>query len=63
MVQLKGFQYSISEVFTGEKESIYSPEDFQEFKQNKNNKLVSIIFYLSPGDYHRFHIPFDAEVK
>lgn len=32
-------------------------------KVDKNNKLISIIFYLSPGDYHRFHMPFDGDIN
>lgn len=24
---------------------------------------MSIIFYLSPGDYHRFHSPFDFDIE
>jgi len=32
-------------------------------KKYSNNKLYSIVFYLSPGDYHRFHSPSNFQIK
>lgn len=32
-------------------------------KVNPKNKLFQIIFYLAPGDYHRFHCPTDYFVS
>jgi len=32
-------------------------------KINKDSNLYSIIFYLAPGDYHRFHCPTDVDFR
>ena len=29
---------------------------------DKNNKIYQMIFYLNPGDYHRFHSPLNMEI-
>lgn len=40
-------------------------ELLHDMKKSKNEraKLYSIIFYLAPGDYHRFHSPTDISLK
>jgi phosphatidylserine decarboxylase len=53
-LQLKGFCYSIDELLG-------------EFIDQKNRKKIYggeyINFYLSPRDYHRYHMPFDAKIS
>lgn len=42
----------------------YDVKDFLGFYPeliNKNNKIVACVIYLSPGDYHRFHSPYDIK--
>ena len=32
-------------------------------KKKTENKLIQIVFYLNPGDYHRYHAPTDFLAK
>jgi len=48
--QVKGYSYSIDELFGFETDKKYEGFDF-------------LNFYLSPQDYHRFHAPCDIEVE
>lgn len=43
----------------------YDIKDFLGFypKPKKNNKIVACVIYLSPGDYHRFHSPYEWSVR
>ena len=50
--QAKGKKYSLEELVNGDKEHIG-------YYQNGN----FITLYLSPGDYHRIHIPADGELQ
>ena len=50
--QVKGKTYSLEELLGGDKEHI-------RYYQNGN----FITLYLSPGDYHRIHIPIDGELQ
>ncbi len=48
--QIKGMSYTISELLTKQyKDDLFENGDF-------------INFYLSPKDYHRYHMPFHAEI-
>jgi len=38
-------------------------ESLKKSENKKQSKIYSIIFYLNPGDYHRFHSPTDLTVK
>ena len=43
---------------TGLKDYQIKDEILETMKKN-NGTLYSVIFYLAPGDYHRFHSPCD----
>ena len=51
--QIKGFEYSIEELLTDNVEK----EDFELLEGGDY-----INFYLSPKDYHRYHVPMDMKV-
>jgi phosphatidylserine decarboxylase len=53
---IKGASYSLGELIEGKKLS-YTKDQVSKLKKNCNNKLYQVIFYLAPGDYHRFHTP------
>jgi phosphatidylserine decarboxylase len=53
---IKGAAYSLGELLSGEQIK-YSREQINGLKINSGTKLFQIIFYLAPGDYHRFHAP------
>ena len=59
---IKGASYSLGELLTGSKERL-AVEQIQKMKKNPLNKLYQVIFYLAPGDYHRFHCPTDFLVS
>ena len=50
-LQIKGFCYSVEELLT----------DNFNAQKIKNGEYIN--FYLSPKDYHRYHIPFDCEIS
>ena len=44
----------------------YNVKDFLGFYpklNNENNKIVACVIYLSPGDYHRFHSPYNISIS
>ena len=52
-LQIKGFEYSIKELLTENFEpDVVAPVE--------NGKFIN--FYLSPKDYHRYHVPIDMKV-
>ncbi len=52
-LQIKGFEYSIRELLTENFEpDVVAPVE--------NGKFIN--FYLSPKDYHRYHVPIDMKV-
>lgn len=38
-------------------------EDLKKTANPEKTKIYSIIFYLAPGDYHRFHSPTQMSLK
>ena len=59
---IKNKKYSLCEFYTGKENCKYTIDEITNLKKNKENDLYSIIFYLSPGDYHRYHFPFDYKI-
>ena len=60
---VKGINYKIGELISGENVYQIQGETLQNIKKTKTNKLYQCILYLAPGDYHRFHSPVDMIVK
>lgn len=55
---IKGKKYKLGYLLTGIKEYEIKDEILKTMKKkSSNNKIFQIIFYLNPGDYHRFHSP------
>jgi len=52
-LQIKGFEYDVYELLTDK----FEPS---EIKPIENGKYIN--FYLSPKDYHRYHVPMDMTV-
>lgn len=61
---IKGKTYGICEFLNGDPHCNYSNQDLDHFfKKGKDTELYSMIMYLAPGDYHRFHSPSDFRVE
>ncbi len=53
-LQIKGFEYSISELLT-------KHIDSEEIEDMNGGQFIN--FYLSPKDYHRYHVPMNMSVR
>lgn len=58
---VKGYNYSLGYFLCGE-DVEFSQEDIKNMKKNPENKLYHVVFYLAPGDYHRFHSATNFEI-
>lgn len=54
-VLVKGISYSVGNFITGEFNRTFNKKEVDGFRMKKNTRLFSLVFYLSPKDYHRFH--------
>ena len=63
VMKIKDKYYSLGEFLTNNNGYYFSEKEVQELKRNPENQLYSLIFYLSPGDYHRFHAPMDMQIQ
>eukprot|EP01017_Pseudomicrothorax_dubius_P040241 TRINITY_DN6272_c0_g1_i14.p1 TRINITY_DN6272_c0_g1~~TRINITY_DN6272_c0_g1_i14.p1 ORF type:complete len:334 (+),score=65.56 TRINITY_DN6272_c0_g1_i14:202-1203(+) len=62
---IKGFTYQLGELLTGEPTYVAGPKVLESMKKRpeEKTKLYQCIFYLAPGDYHRFHAPTDILLR
>lgn len=58
---VKDIKYSLGEFMTGQPITL-TADEITALKRKSSNNLYQVIFYLAPGDYHRFHSPSDFEV-
>ena len=54
VLAVKGVNYSLGNFLFG-KNITLTDEDISKMKIDKKNDLYSVVFYLAPGDYHRYH--------
>lgn len=64
-ILVKNINYSLGEFLTGINGYKMDGEVFDSLKksEDKKSKIYQVIFYLNPGDYHRYHSPADMLVK
>ena len=59
MFLVKGRNYNLGHFLTGLPDYKLQPEIINSMKKLPDSKLIQIILYLAPGDYHRYHSPVD----
>ena len=52
---VKGINYSLGNFLSGKFGRVYDEADLAKLHRKKHTKLYSVIFYLAPRDYHRYH--------
>lgn len=63
---VKNITYKLGEFLTGTKGYEITTASFSQMKvhpASAHSKLYSIIFYLSPGDYHHYHSPAHFKIE
>ncbi|EGR31450.1 phosphatidylserine decarboxylase, putative [Ichthyophthirius multifiliis] len=61
---VKDIKYNLGEFLTGNKDVVMEGALFESFKlKNPKSKIYQVIFYLNPGDYHRYHSPANILIK
>ena len=63
VMKIKNTDYSLCEFLTDKNGFKFTEKDVEGLKENPQNQLYSLIFYLSPGDYHRFHSPIEMTLQ
>ncbi|KAI8910974.1 phosphatidylserine decarboxylase-domain-containing protein [Gorgonomyces haynaldii] len=59
--QVKGVEYSLDALLG--KSPFSKITEGNSYQPKPGNNLYSVVIYLAPGDYHRFHSPADWQVK
>ncbi|CAD8078031.1 unnamed protein product [Paramecium primaurelia] len=62
-ILVKNVHYKLGYFLTGQETFEMTPQILNDAKKRQNTKLYSVIFYLAPGDYHRYHLPSDFQLK
>lgn len=65
VLMIKDQNYKLGELLMGDPNAVFDEETLYMFKKGQKdskNSVYSVIFYLSPGDYHRYHSPVDFKV-
>lgn len=60
---VKNMRYRLGHFLTGQPSFIFDEANLKTLKKREDTKLYSVIFYLAPGDYHRYHCPTNFAVQ
>lgn len=60
--QVKGITYSL-DALLGYRPNYKTPRDGHTYIPKKGNCMYSVVIYLAPGDYHRFHSPTEWKIE